>query len=279
MPVKRRRLQQLRGRVNKCTTLAQLQAAIDNARDKLLFVHYTALWNTTCKKMGAFISDLSRKPEYSHIRFAEVDVQQVTDAVKTFGVKGLPGVQCWRGKECIENSVFNSPLQVLECLTKHAPQRAAGPAPWWVRLVKVLAVGAIAAAGWAAVVALQGSGESVARELEALEQNIEATRATLNAPRRRRRSKKEVRAAQKKLKALLQRKAELEARAGGDALRRTSGAEAAAEVDAWDDEESDRDGGTHGRGEELEEGQTDRGSAAGELADASDADGSDVDDD
>lgn len=125
-------------------------------------------YNQCCMQMALFVQDLSRRREWSHILFAEVDIQKVPvrdrlcvcralaqlhtcthqDAVQQFGVKGLPGVQCYKDGVCLENTVYATSHEVLTSLKTHGgePSAPRRPLPGWARMaLQTLAVRACSA--------------------------------------------------------------------------------------------------------------------------------------
>ena len=58
------------------------------------------------------------------------------DAVQQFGVKGLPGVQCYKDGVCVENTVYATSHEVLTSLKTHGgePPASRRSLPGWARV-------------------------------------------------------------------------------------------------------------------------------------------------
>lgn len=69
-------------------------------------------------------------------RLPDARTHPTQDAVQQFGVKGLPGIQCYKDGACVENTVYATSHEVLTSLKTHggeppAPRR---PLPAWARV-------------------------------------------------------------------------------------------------------------------------------------------------
>ncbi|KAK9836087.1 hypothetical protein WJX81_000202 [Elliptochloris bilobata] len=147
---KQRRMKTLKGHTitikNRAHWEKLLNATLD---DRLLVVHYSASWSAACKRMRAFLSEVSRKPQFRHVVFAELDVsaEGTAELVEEQGVQAMPTVQAWKLGKCIETVISGSSVALLQIIQDNAGERPEqGGRGSLRRALQALAVGAAVAA-------------------------------------------------------------------------------------------------------------------------------------
>ncbi|CAL8472097.1 g11639 [Coccomyxa elongata] len=78
--------------------------------------------------MRSFLNDLSSRPSYSHVVFAELDVDSdgINGIAEEEDVAALPTIQYWKGGKCVDMAKGGVAMVVLEKLQKHAGPRPQG---------------------------------------------------------------------------------------------------------------------------------------------------------
>ncbi|XP_010531799.1 PREDICTED: thioredoxin H2 [Tarenaya hassleriana] len=88
------------GRVSKFSSSTRWQLHFNEIKEssKLLVIDFTASWCGPCKMMSPVFSGLAEK--FTDVEFAKVDVDEVPDVAREFGVQAMPTfVLVKRGKE------------------------------------------------------------------------------------------------------------------------------------------------------------------------------------
>lgn len=57
---------------------------------QFVMVDFCANWCGPCKNIAPFVDELSHKPEYSHIYFCKIDVDEVDEVANMFNIQSLP---------------------------------------------------------------------------------------------------------------------------------------------------------------------------------------------
>ncbi|EIE23557.1 thioredoxin-like protein [Coccomyxa subellipsoidea C-169] len=188
-------VKKLRGRVVGIKDLAQWQKLLNKLGDKLLVAHFFASWSSPCKQMRSFLNDISSRPAYTHVVFAELDVDN--DAIKGIAeaedIAALPTVQFWKDGKCVDIANGGAPMVVLERIQRHAGARleTRSERPSWHKIAKLVGAGVgVLAAGLLGLRILRGRGDEetrVLRELEKISQRVKELRKVSPGRRRRRR--------------------------------------------------------------------------------------------
>ncbi|BDA47465.1 probable thioredoxin at N-terminal half [Coccomyxa sp. Obi] len=186
-------VKKLRGRVVSIKDVAQWQKLLNKIGEKLLVAHFFAPWSAPCKQMRSFLNDISSRPAYSHVVFAELDVDSdgINGIAEEEDVAALPTIQYWKGGKCVDMAKGGAAMAVLEKLQKHAgprPQGADDKKSLRDTIVKCVGAGvALLAAGFLGYRMLGRRVDEetrVLRELERLNKRIKELR---KAPIKRRR--------------------------------------------------------------------------------------------
>ncbi|KAK9905804.1 hypothetical protein WJX75_006588 [Coccomyxa subellipsoidea] len=103
--------------------------------------------------MRSFLNDISSRPAYAHVVFAELDVDN--DSIKGIAeaedLAALPTVQFWKGEKCVDVAKGGTPMVVMQKIQNHAgarPEASNDRQPAWQTVAKFLGAGVgVAAAG------------------------------------------------------------------------------------------------------------------------------------
>lgn len=99
-------------------TDANFQAEVLDA-DQPVFVDFWAVWCGPCRQIAPVFEELSE--EYADkIKFVKVNVDEVTEAVATYGIMSIPTLMLFKAGNPIETLVGVQPKAGLEeILNKH----------------------------------------------------------------------------------------------------------------------------------------------------------------
>lgn len=213
MPVRRRRTQRVAkrpeaARVLRVTDDGQWHKLLGKLGDRLLLIHFSATWAKPSQMLRPYVAEVARRPQFSHVVFAEIDVDQLSNLAEGMGVKACPTLVCWKHGKLAEKSARGeggNPATLMAMLDRHAGPKPTKPR-WQGLLVKAaIAVAAAAAVGFAVQ---QRQGQSSEARAAALDDQLQTVKQSL-AMAKRRRQAKIVRELQEQLQRLSQERAEI----------------------------------------------------------------------
>lgn len=192
MAVKRRKAQSKRprrpdvSRVLKLTTETAWQKLQQNHKDSLIIIHFSGSFSNPSAQLRPYFAMYARLPQYSHVTFAEIDVDQLSNVAESIGVTACPTIVCWRDGKLVQISGKNeggNPSFIRQMLEAHAGDKPSGPR-WRSWLVKALVTaGAIAAT--MAVVRSTKKRDDPDKRAAAVHDQIETLQKSMNLAKRR----------------------------------------------------------------------------------------------
>lgn len=198
-------------RVHKVTSQQQWDKLTAKLGDRLLFAHFSGAWAQPSTQLRPFFAAFAKRAAFSHVVFAEVDVDQLRDLAERIGVQACPTIVCWRHNELVEMSARGeggTPQKVLELLHRHAGEKPEAPR-WRQLLLKAVMFGAAAAAVGLGIQHLRTREPPTASSRAAkLEEQIQVVQLSM-ADAKRRRQSKTVKQLQQQLERLSKEKQEI----------------------------------------------------------------------
>ncbi|KAM3937233.1 thioredoxin-like isoform 2-T2 [Leptodactylus fuscus] len=85
--------------VRSIENLAEFNAALSEAGDKLVVIDFTAVWCGPCKMIAPFFASLSEK--YTDVVFLKVDVDDAADVSAQCEIKCMPTFQFYKNSKRI----------------------------------------------------------------------------------------------------------------------------------------------------------------------------------
>ncbi|XP_026209054.1 thioredoxin-like [Anabas testudineus] len=91
--------------VRQVKSLAEFNAALSEAGNKLVVVDFTATWCGPCRVIGPKFAKLSEASEYNNVVFLKVDVDEAADVSSSCGISCMPTFHFYKnGKKIAEFS-------------------------------------------------------------------------------------------------------------------------------------------------------------------------------
>mmetsp|Transcript_3200 Transcript_3200/g.9267 ORF Transcript_3200/g.9267 Transcript_3200/m.9267 type:complete len:314 (-) Transcript_3200:1797-2738(-) len=159
---------------------------------QLIIVHFSGGFSEPSKHLRPLFAQYSRLPQFSHVQFAEVDVEQLSEMAAKLGIQACPTIACWRNGELLRMSgrgEGGNPAFIKLLLDQYAGDKPAQPR-WRSLLSKgLMLVVALAATKMAWNMATGGEKEDPDKSLVAVDKNIKKLRMDISMAKRRKQRK------------------------------------------------------------------------------------------
>ncbi|XP_053558644.1 thioredoxin [Bombina bombina] len=97
--------------VKHIENLEEFKALLEEAKESLVVVDFTAVWCGPCKRIAPVFEELSKK--YSNVVFVKVDVDDASDVAESCGIKSMPTFQFYKSGAKVHEFSGASP-EILE---------------------------------------------------------------------------------------------------------------------------------------------------------------------
>jgi thioredoxin 1 len=98
-------------------TMEDYNAMLEESKDKLIAIDFTATWCGPCQFIGPIFEALSK--EYPDVSFDKVDVDDASDIAEACGISAMPTFQFFKGGKKIDDFCGASKEKLVEKLDKH----------------------------------------------------------------------------------------------------------------------------------------------------------------
>ncbi|XP_023252596.1 thioredoxin-like [Seriola lalandi dorsalis] len=88
--------------VREVESLDEFKAILKEAGDNLVVVDFTATWCGPCKQIGPKFEALSTKPEYKHVIFLKVDVDEAEDVSGYCKISCMPTFHFYKNGDKVD---------------------------------------------------------------------------------------------------------------------------------------------------------------------------------
>ncbi|PFH32404.1 putative thioredoxin [Besnoitia besnoiti] len=103
--------------VQKIETEAQYKSLIQD--NEMVLVDFYATWCGPCKQIAPMVESMSAKPEYSKVKFAKVDVDELAEVAEREDVNAMPTFKLFKGGKAVDTVLGANPDRIEEMLKKH----------------------------------------------------------------------------------------------------------------------------------------------------------------
>ncbi|KAH7309663.1 putative thioredoxin G6G8.7, partial [Stachybotrys elegans] len=88
------------------------------ADHKLVVIDFFATWCGPCKTIAPLVVEASNQPEFQHIHFAKIDVEELEAVSEEVGIRAMPTLVLFKDGKKVEEIVGPAPNALIEFFKK-----------------------------------------------------------------------------------------------------------------------------------------------------------------